>query len=397
MSWNGESRMIKIKKYSELPESDTIFNTYLFMASMSMPFYPEDIFTDGFFYPDGITKTDLKQFPRSARRRTKGYIQLISDSIKDFSTMPLTRQAEDALLAEVLIKDYSEHLHSFLYKDMTGGHVNPEALHLLLTTPMDEQSIEKNTDLYKVFKSIDPSKDSKLLLEYVFRYDVFSARKEIHRFISLLGVDVCPYCNRQYITTALRTAKASPIRAEFDHYRNKSKYPFFALSILNLVPCCSVCNHTKKDNMLDFLYPYTEGIDQDFVFRTVPENSIIYLTGTRIMKEDFILSFKEKNPAMDAAKRNRIQNSIETLQLDTLYNAHREYVSDMMFQRYIFTEPMIQELMKQFPDLFHSREEVRNMLVLMDMNEKNWGKRPLAKLTHDISEELDELYATVGL
>ena len=389
--------MIKIKKYSELPESNRIFNLYLFIASMSMPFYPEDIFPDGFFYPDGITKTDLKQFPRSERRRTEKYKRLISDYNKYFSVIPATRQKEDVLLAEALIKDYSNDLHSFLYEGKTDGHVNTEALHLLLTIPMDEQSIAKNSKLYKVFKNIDPSKDSKLILEHVFRYDTFSAREEIHHFISLLGVDVCPYCNRQYITTALRTAKASPIRAEFDHYRNKSKYPFFALSILNLVPCCSVCNRTKKDSMLDFLYPYAEGIDQDYAIRTEPENGIIYLTGTRIMKEDFILSFKEKNPDLDKSKRSRILNSIENLQLETLYNAHREYVSDIMFQRYIFTEPMIQELMKQFPDLFHSREEVRNMLVLLDMNEKSWGKRPLSKLTHDISEELDELYAAVGL
>ena len=389
--------MIKIKKYSELPESNKVFNLYLFIVSMSMPFYPEDIFPDGFFYPDGITKTDLKQFPRSERKRTDKYRHLILDKINQFSVFPSTRKDEDALLAEILIKEYSNDLHSFLYNGKTGGHVNTEALHLLLTTPMDELSIAKNAELYKVFKNIDSSKNSKLILEHVFRYDTFSSREEIHRFISLLGVDVCPYCNRQYTTTALRTAKASPIRAEFDHYRNKSNYPFFALSILNLVPCCSVCNRTKKDKIQDFLYPYVEGIDQDYVFRTSPKNGIIYLTGTRIMKEDFVLSFKEKNSVMDTSKRKRVLNSIKNLQLDTLYNAHREYVSDIIFQRYIFTEPMIQELMQQFPDLFHSREEVRNMLVLLDMNEKNWGKRPLSKLTHDISEELDELYAPVGL
>ena len=63
-----------------------------------------------------------------------------------------------------------------------------------------------------------------------------------------------------------------------------------------------------------------------------------------------------------------------------------------MLQRYIFTEEMISELRRQFPDLFQDEKEIRNMLLLMDISQGSWGRRPLAKLTHDLNEELDFVY-----
>jgi len=391
--------MIKIKRYYELPEGEKVFNLYLFMAAMSMPFYPEDIFPDGFYYPDGITKTELKSFPRSPRRRTKKYADLLtkkrmhfSSSLSSLSSTTFEPAEEDALLAEVLIKDYSTELHDFLYDGQTDGHVDPDALRILLTTPVDNDSLKRYPKLFKVFANAGSYKESSLLLENVFRYEAFTARAEIHTFVQSLGVDICPYCNRLYITTALRTKSASPVRPELDHYRSKSKYPFFALSILNLVPSCSVCNHIKSDNEEELLYPYGEGLDNDYMFQTEPTGGIIYLSGTRIPKEDFLISLKQKNLHMDPEKEERVKNSINTLQLDSMYNAHREYVSDIMFQRYVFDDPMIQDLVRQFPGLFKDETEVRNMLLLMDISPSKWGNRPLSKLTHDISEELDELY-----
>ena len=391
--------MIKIKRYYELPEGEKVFNLYLFMAAMSMPFYPEDIFPDGFYYPDGITKTELKSFPRNPRRRTKKYADLLINKRKYFpsllsslSSTTVKPAEEDALLAEVLIKDYSTELHDFLYDGQTDGHVDPDALRILLTTPVDNDSLKRYPELFKVFANAGSYKNSSLILENVFRYETFTARGEIHAFVQSLGVDICPYCNRLYITTALRTKHASPIRPELDHYRSKSRYPFFALSILNLIPSCSVCNHIKGDQKKEMLYPYGEGLDNDYMFQTESINGIIYLSGARIPKEDFIISLKKKNAHMNSRKNKRTKTSIKTLQLSSMYNAHREYVSDMMFQRYVFDDPMIHELMEQFPELFKDEKEVRNMLLLMDISPSKWGNRPLSKLTHDISEELDELY-----
>ena len=64
----------------------------------------------------------------------------------------------------------------------------------------------------------------------------------------------------------------------------------------------------------------------------------------------------------------------------------------MFFQRYVFSRSMVQKIQSQFPYLFSSEKSVWEMLLLGKADEGNWGNRPLAKLTHDIELELDQLY-----
>ena len=362
--------MIKIKPYTELPlpNQDEAFRLYLSMAARALPFYPEDIFPDGYFYPDGFTKKPIAKFNRK------------TDLAK-------------VLHAEKIIEQFSTELHSFLYFGAKGnGHVVPENLRTLLTTAVDDDSLVA-AGLGDILKH-SPDADKKVrkeLLEYVFRYESFRSQKQIHHFVNLLGVDVCPYCNRQFITTLERKKGASPIRPELDHYRNKSLYPFLALSILNLIPSCPTCNHIKSDGKEPLLYPYKEDMGTNVYFRTLPVTGITYLTGGKVASKDFNLVFQHR-PDTDGDLIAHSRQSINALRLSDLYSSHRDYISDLMLQRYIFTDDMITELRERFPILFHSDEEVRNMLLLTDINQDSWGKRPLTKLTHDISDELDELY-----
>ena len=54
---------------------------------------------------------------------------------------------------------------------------------------------------------------------------------------------------------------------------------------------------------------------------------------------------------------------------------------------------MVKDIRNSFPNLFKSEKEVREMLLLNKLDQEHWGDYPLGKLTHDISEELDFLYA----
>lgn len=385
--------MIKIKPNFEPSNDYEVFRLYLGMAAMAMPFYPEDIFPEGFFYPDGNTKKSLRDFIRHARRRTPVYKALLTQyKIADGNSAEEKKKV-DALLAEAIIMKFSPKLHIFLYTGAAGnGHIVPEKLRTLLTTPADTASL-KGDGLDKVL-ALSPRRPKQLredMLAHVFRYDRFSSQGQIHRFVRLLGVDVCPYCNRQYITTVERKGTASPIRPELDHYRSKSQYPFLALSIFNLIPSCPFCNHLKGDEKGELLYPYKDEMASDIVLRTQPVHGVSYLTGKRTSPEDFRLVFHTQ-PSADLGLTDRANESIKTLRLSELYQAHRDYVSDMMLQRYVFTDEMIESIRSQFPSLFKTKDDVRNMLLLTDSAQNNWGKRPLAKLTSDISEELDELY-----
>ena len=217
-----------------------------------------------------------------------------------------------------------------------------------------------------------------------------------------LGVKVCPYCNRLFTTTV--NTKGHRIRPQLDHFRNKSKYPFLALSINNLVPACGVCNLLKLDkDRNDLIYPYDEDFEtEDYVFKTnIPaSHSVPALEGVPLKEDDFQILMARRNPdipTQDKERLERVKHSIQELSISELYQSHRDYVVFLYRQRYILTKQLAQDLFNQFGNvngkkLFDSVEDVEHVFTLMHTDYVNWGNRPLAKLTRDITAEIDELY-----
>ena len=315
--------MIKIKPYTELPQKDEIFNLYLYLVSKSVPFYPEDIFPEGFYFPDGKTKTDLIFYNRQPRRRTDAYKSILYDGdykkhIIPNETTIEERKKNDALLAEAIIEKYSNELHGFLYCDMRDGHVIPSRLRQILKSSVSHNALQELQFLSDFLKARKKEKEN--ILKHVFRYEAFSSQKEIYHLVSLMGVEICPYCNRLFVTTVSEEKKK--IRPQLDHYRSKSQYPFLALSILNLVPCCGVCNHIKGDNTREILYPYEEEMGDQCYFSVDAKHDLTVLTGARINHEELTIDFKL--PKNKTPLEQRIQASIELLNLKEVYQFHRD-------------------------------------------------------------------------
>ena len=383
--------MIKIKPYTELPQKDEIFNLYLYLVSKSVPFYPEDIFPEGFYFPDGKTKTDLIFYNRQPRRRTDAYKSILYDGdykkhIIPNETTIEERKKNDALLAEAIIEKYSNELHGFLYCDMRDGHVIPSRLRQILKSSVSHNALQELQFVSDSLKARKKEKES--ILKHVFRYEAFSSQKEIYHLVSLMGVEICPYCNRLFVTTVSEEKKK--IRPQLDHYRSKSQYPFLALSILNLVPCCGVCNHIKGDDSSELLYPYEEEMGDQCLFSVDAKHDLTVLTGARSNNEELTIDFKL--PKEESPLKQHIQSSIELLNLKEVYQSHRGYVSDILLHRYIFTDEMVKDIKNSFPNLFKTEDEVRELLLLNKLDPEHLGDRPLGKLTHDILEELDFLY-----
>lgn len=147
----------------------------------------------------------------------------------------------------------------------------------------------------------------------------------MNRILKKLDIQTCPYCNRQYIIT-LRDKK---VRPQFDHYYSKSDYPYLALSIFNLIPCCSICNMAKSD--LDtcqksILYPYDEefGYDIKFVIKENEGTSLFqYASG---LSDQFTVEIKNPNNVLV----NEATHQIEQLHLKELYNEHKDYIRDVL-------------------------------------------------------------------
>lgn len=69
-------------------------------------------------------------------------------------------------------------------------------------------------------------------------------------FISERKVDVCPYCGRQKTVMAEETDRPDS-KPPIDHFLPKSKYPFLAMSVYNLIPCCTFCNELANKGDFD--------------------------------------------------------------------------------------------------------------------------------------------------
>lgn len=388
--------MIKITPYTQLPtaERNKVLRFYLYLVSRVVPFYPEDVFPEGVFYPDGVKEIPIADYSPCPRRRAKdsNYTKEMSDFLQERGiagdTEPKERKRNDALFAEDLIKRIAPDFHTYLYEGQREGHVNPQRLRKLLIDPVDQVTIDQTLAYKSTFRKDD--KGPNPLLENVFRYEAFATKKDIATFVAMLGVEVCPYCNRLYVST-VPGKKGKSVRPQLDHYRSKSHYPIFALSILNLIPSCGVCNLIKGESELELLYPYAEGMGNAYAFHTESKDGITYLTGAMVDPEKFQIALRQTQE-VEPQHHKRIKNSIEKLHLNELYNTHCRYVSNLFFHRYIFSRAMVQEIQGQFPELFSSEKSVWEMLLLGKIDEESWGNRPLAKLTHDIELELDQLY-----
>ena len=233
------------------------------------------------------------------------------------------------------------------------------------------------------------TKEANKLLDKVFRYTNFSNRKVVNEILREMEVPVCPYCNRLYIT-ALKRKK---VRPQLDHFFPKSKYPYLALCLYNLIPSCGVCNQAKSDlDPLDsryppLLYPYEEEFGEDVVFA-------LKLKG----QDDFVRKMRGDSSKIQvhidsssSKLKLKVDQQVERLHLAELYNEHGDYVADILKSYHINTEARVVELIQCFPDLFTTRDEVRSLMFMSDISRERWGRRPLAKLTHDIYFELDNL------
>ncbi len=285
---------------------------------------------------------------------------------------------------EAQIGNYEE-IHKEFYKN--GKFEEDKFQELLLA---DREKMKSYIDK---FGSIE-GKEAKELLKEIFRYKNLSQSSCWKEILRKIGITVCPYCNRQYIITL----KSGNARAELDHYYPKSKYPFLAISLYNLIPCCSTCNKAKSnrsnncgdnrsDNCSDncseenrILYPYHEEMESDINIKIL--NKINYVKVLQGVSNDFEIDF-------DGNKENKVLNNhIEFLKLEEFYNEHKDYVRDIIKSHNINSESYMNELYTKFPELFSSIDEVRSLLYMTKINKEDWGQRPLSKSTHDIDKQL---------
>ena len=197
-------------------------------------------------------------------------------------------------------------------------------------------------------------------------------------YIKDLDITVCPYCNRNYIFN-FKKSKSLEATAQLDHFFDKSSYPFFSVSIFNLVPSCQTCNQRKLKKQNEIYHPFIESLNDDVKF------------GLKIKDSKFY--YDKDSLEIEIPKNiNKVNSHVETFNIQNLYNEHKDIALELIQKAQIYNESYIDELYQKYEGtLFKNREDVLRHITGGYIEDKDINKRPLSKLIKDISEELDLL------
>lgn len=227
------------------------------------------------------------------------------------------------------------------------------------------------------------------IIKNIFNYDHLvnnEGKWNRHKIMYMIGINVCPYCNRNYVTNYIEDG-VEKTTADLDHFYCKSKYPYLSLSIYNFIPSCQICNSRFKLG-IDFcskphVLPYKEGFGKDAVFRTSlnQESDLDFLLGKG---KNFDIKIKVNTN--NEVKKEKVENSKQTFRLEELYATEKDYVSELINKCNIYNNNEIKNIMK-IDNLFESEEQIKDFIFGNYLDEENLHKRPLAKLTKDIYEE----------
>ena len=206
---------------------------------------------------------------------------------------------------KIILKDRHRKLYAVLYDEFTGELIVDEVNKLITANKETLQEYIKEIGKYTSKEKSDE------LLNNIFRYDCLSQRKVVRDVLKKIKVTVCPYCNRQYIFT-LSKGKARP---QLDHYYPKSKYPYLALSLYNLIPSCSTCNMAKSslDTMeTPILYPYEEEMGDDIKFEIRKKKDCNFVRVLQGISDEFVIGLRNEN----LENKKVITNQIEEVSLE---------------------------------------------------------------------------------
>lgn len=289
-----------------------------------------------------------------------------------------------------------------------------------------------------------------------FCYDFFTDKESetswgAYNFCQKLQVDVCPYCNRQYIYTtfdeeddlddndesANSTSQPSTTsgdsttekrinyitRPELDHYYPKSIYPFLSCNLFNLIPSCSTCNHlksdqivcekadeqTRKESQTPIIYPYEKQFGNDGVFRVKIDEE--FLTTENLFDDAFL-----KDSGIDKAEiaiissgnnKEEIEKSKEIFHLEEIYKMHKMDLSDFLNRYKKYCDPKRKEIIKLFHDSASTPIDDKQLGIFLNIMSSKLEKEllgmiecddskqyPLKKMKEDLKKQLDSSKTT---
>jgi len=300
------------------------------------------------------------------------YIQVMSNFFNDVKKKPqrlIKKQDKKIILDKSLLQ-----INNLIKKKLKDFQEDINLEKLILLEYEDLKKLVEYIDNHKKFTDLSKNEKDIFLTLY--------ARLNNVEFIKELDVNVCPYCNRNYIFNFSKN-NSEQATAQLDHFFDKKSYPYLAVSLYNLVPSCGTCNQRKSSKNENIFYPYNESFNDNakFVYKGIrADNKTTFLDSSRIMFEI---------QAINTSQKEKVKKHIEVFNLKNLYDEHKDVISELLQKREIYSDSYIDELLNKYEGtLFKNREDLLRLITCGYVNDEDINKRPLSKLTKDISEEL---------
>lgn len=188
------------------------------------------------------------------------------------------------------------------------------------------------------------------------------------RLLKKLRVVVCPYCNRDYINS-----RGNSFGANFDHFFDKDDFPFFALSLYNLVPSCATCNRIKGNDAIDFC-PFDTASEANFHFKVAPSSKIKIWCS------------------------NQGGENLKSMKIEEAYQLHQRDVDEMFDKE----REYCQDYRRSLIELLSGKESKQDLLIEARFDQMVYGKiaddgfndflnTSLSKLRRDTYDYIKEL------
>lgn len=187
-------------------------------------------------------------------------------------------------------------------------------------------------------------------------------------FAMYLDVRVCPYCNRQYITTLL--TEDAKTRADIDHFKPKRKYPWLALSLYNMVLSCKTCNSAFKGTSDTAWNPYTSNIAKNFRF----------VSDLNCEGDDLISVKIDDN-------QDETEQYFNDFKIREVMQNHADVVKKYKQKKLAYNNEYLDSVLQNTQNLFNNKEEMKAAIFGYIPHEEDIDKVALGKLHYDLAKE----------
>lgn len=259
--------------------------------------------------------------------------------------------------------------HRQVFRD-TLSSLLPEKKQMI-ESQLSDKSCPDIKSFEKAFYDIP---DVYLTLTNMMDSRVFEKTWSDYALVMLGGVKVCPYCNRQYVTPFL--SGRGKVRADLDHFFSKRRYPYFSMSLYNLVPSCKQCNQSlkgSKEFSVGAIHPFEHDLDPNFRFRASPKWG---RKGIRIDVQALITHHKIEH----------VEEYIDMFKLRPLYGYHVNHAEDIIEKKLMYPDELLLKLLPR--TRFKNLEEIRAFVIGYVADNNQINEEPLNKLRRDLAIQM---------